>query len=67
VPTITCPQCRAVFAAPAGKAVACPECGVRLKTRAPEPVAFPEAAREETMLDLSEAIKAVRRKMKKKE
>jgi hypothetical protein len=67
---LSCPECKVAIplrdgdAAP-GRTVRCPQCGVSVPVRAAEPVAFPKKPKDETLLDLSEAVKAVKKRRKK--
>ncbi|MBI2931399.1 MAG: zinc-ribbon domain-containing protein [Planctomycetes bacterium] len=71
--TLTCPECKMGFTVdpkklPKGSMnVRCPQCGGSVKlgqSAPPESVAFPDKEKDETMLDLSDAVKALRKKNK---
>ncbi len=71
MPTITCPECKSSITfkddkAMAGRTIRCPRCGVSVPVAAEAP-AFPKKNAEETILDISDAVKAVRRKRSKKD
>jgi DNA-directed RNA polymerase subunit RPC12/RpoP len=74
MPSAACPKCGTEVPVSdadtrSGRSFRCPGCGVSVPLRRgpEEPVAFPKAKNDETMLDLSEAVRAVRRKRAKKE
>lgn len=72
MPQMTCPECNAVISlrdgdAKAGRTARCTQCGVSVpvRTTGEAPVTFPQRHKDETMLDLSEAVKEVRKRRKK--
>jgi predicted Zn finger-like uncharacterized protein len=68
--TVTCPECKSALplqdADAAGRStVRCPSCGVSVPVQGADAVAFPRKHKDETMLDLSEAVKAVRKRRRR--
>ncbi len=72
MPQMTCPECSAVIPLhdgdiKAGRTARCQQCGVSVpvRTSGDPAVMFPQRKKDETMLDLSEAVKEVRKRRKK--
>jgi len=71
MPQLTCPECKTVIPlrdgdAKSGRTARCPQCGVSVPVKTGETaVMFPQRPKDETLLDLSEAVKEVRKRRKK--